>query len=298
MPPPRAACWRRRALAASFVPMRDERVAETTQDAVLGGRLALRQPRHGHRVGHDAILLAAATQARPGERAVDLFAGVGAAGLALALRVPRLDVTFVEIDPALVTLARDNIARNDLSDRARAVVLDVDAPAREFSAAAISAASADRVLMNPPFNDPLRQRVSPQAGRRLALAQAERRAHADLAGGRPCPGARRACRPLRGDRGAAGPRSSRCRGDPRAAARRQVEPRAAPPAARLGARRCGGPSHGRGRGGAARKRRVAARRVNGLAAASARLGEFQRAYRIRMTPMFAGWKRSNICLFA
>src|SRR5438128_2572972 len=117
MPLPRAACWRRRALAASFVPMRDERVAETTQDAVLGGRLALRQPRHGHRVGHDAILLAAATQARPGERAVDLFAGVGAAGLALALRVPRLDVTLVEIDPALVTLARGNLARNDLSAR-------------------------------------------------------------------------------------------------------------------------------------------------------------------------------------
>jgi tRNA1(Val) A37 N6-methylase TrmN6 len=162
----------------SSVPMQDERVAETTRDAVLGGRLALRQPRRGHRVGHDAILLAAATQARPGERAVDLFAGVGAAGLALALRVPGLEVTLVEIDPALVTLARDNIARNDLSDRARAVVLDVNAPAREFAAAAISAASADRVLMNPPFNDPLRQRVSPQAGRRLAHAAP----HAQLSG--------------------------------------------------------------------------------------------------------------------
>ena len=38
---------------------------ETTEDAVLGGRLILRQPRRGHRVGHDAILLAAATDARP-----------------------------------------------------------------------------------------------------------------------------------------------------------------------------------------------------------------------------------------
>ncbi len=153
--------------------MHDERLAKTTQDAVLGGRLVLRQPRHGHRVGHDAILLAAATQARSGERAVDLFAGVGAAGLALALRVPGLDVTLVEIDPALVTLARENIARNDLSDRARAVVLDVDAPGREFAAAGISAACADRVLMNPPFNDVLRQSASPQAGRRLAHAASQ-----------------------------------------------------------------------------------------------------------------------------
>src|SRR5260370_16450531 len=166
MPSPRAGCSSARALAMSSAPMQDEHGAETTRDAVLGGRLALRQPRHGHRVGHDAVLLAAATRARPGERAVDLFAGVGAAGLALALRVPGLDVTLVEIDPALVTLARDNIARNDLSDRARAVVLDVDAPAREFAAAAIPAACADCVLMNPPFNDPLRQRVSPQAARR------------------------------------------------------------------------------------------------------------------------------------
>ena len=39
-------------------------VLETSEDAVLGGRLRLRQPLAGHRVGHDAILLAAATGAR------------------------------------------------------------------------------------------------------------------------------------------------------------------------------------------------------------------------------------------
>src|SRR5947209_7070608 len=161
-------------MATSCVPMRD-RTAESTLDAVLGGRVALRQPRHGHRVGHDAILLAAATAARPGERAIDLFAGVGAAALALASRVAGLDVTLVEIDPALASLARENIERNHLVDRARVVVLDVDAPARAFAAAGIPAASAYRVLMNPPFNDPLRQRASPQAGRRLAHAASPER---------------------------------------------------------------------------------------------------------------------------
>jgi tRNA1(Val) A37 N6-methylase TrmN6 len=160
--------------------MPDEPLVETTQDTVLGGRLALRQPRRGHRVGHDAILLAAATEARAGERAVDLFAGVGAAGLALALRVPGLDVTLVEIDPALVGLARDNIAENDLSGRARAVALDVNAPEREFAAAGISAGSADRVLMNPPFNDPLRQKASSDAGRRLAHAASREQLSASI----------------------------------------------------------------------------------------------------------------------
>ena len=50
-----------------------------TDDAVLGGRLRLTQKRTGHRFGHDAILLAAATGARRGDHAVDLGAGVGAA---------------------------------------------------------------------------------------------------------------------------------------------------------------------------------------------------------------------------
>ena len=72
--------------------------SESSEDAILGGRLRVRQPLRGHRVGHDAILLAAATAARAGEHAVDLGSGVGAAGLALAVRIPELKVTLIEID--------------------------------------------------------------------------------------------------------------------------------------------------------------------------------------------------------
>src|SRR5215831_14784539 len=83
-----------------------ERPRDTlTDDAALGGRLRLRQPARGHRFGHDAILLAAATPAAAGEVAIDLGAGVGAAGLALAQRVAGLAVRLVEIDPALAALA-------------------------------------------------------------------------------------------------------------------------------------------------------------------------------------------------
>src|SRR5204863_3211595 len=92
-----------------------------TEDAVLGGRLLLRQPRRGHRVGHDAILLAAACPARARERVVDLGAGVGAAGLALAQRVNDCSVTLVEIDPALAALAAENARANGLGGRVSAV---------------------------------------------------------------------------------------------------------------------------------------------------------------------------------
>jgi tRNA1(Val) A37 N6-methylase TrmN6 len=137
-----------------------------SEDALLDGRLVLRQPLRGHRFGHDSVLLAAATAARPGERAVELGAGVGAAGLALARRVEGLTVTLAEIDPALTALARENAERNGLAGRVRAVCIDVGAKAAEFIAAGLASGSADHVLMNPPFNAP--QNLSPDRARQLA----------------------------------------------------------------------------------------------------------------------------------
>jgi tRNA1(Val) A37 N6-methylase TrmN6 len=144
-----------------------------TDDAVLGGRLRLKQKRRGHRVGHDAILLAAATDVRPGDRAIEFGAGVGAAGLALAVRVPDVEVTLVEIEPELSALAADNIERNGMGGRVRAVALDVTGTADEFDAHGIPPAAADHVLMNPPFHDPARQNVSPDPEKRLAHAAPE-----------------------------------------------------------------------------------------------------------------------------
>ncbi|MDO9413178.1 MAG: methyltransferase [Pseudolabrys sp.] len=142
---------------------------DTTEDAVLGGRLMLRQPRRGHRVGHDAILLAAATAATAGEHAVDLGAGVGGAGLALAVRVPGLRVTMVEIDPSLAALAASNALTNMMGERVRAVTCDAEDTAA-LGRFGLAAGSIDRVLMNPPFNDASKQKVSPDPRRRLAHA--------------------------------------------------------------------------------------------------------------------------------
>jgi tRNA1(Val) A37 N6-methylase TrmN6 len=148
--------------------MRSAQTVGVSEDAVLGGRLRLRQPQRGHRIGHDAILLAAACPARAGDHVVDLGAGVGAAGLALAMRVPGTKVTLVEIDPRLVALADENAQLNRLEGRVRAVALDVAAPPRALSAAGLGADSVKRVMMNPPFNDPQRQRSSPDTARVLA----------------------------------------------------------------------------------------------------------------------------------
>lgn len=144
---------------------------EVSEDAVLGGRLRLRQPRRGHRVGHDAILLAAATTARAGEYAVDLGAGVGGAGLALARRVPDLRVSLIEIDASLAVLAADNVQLNNMQTRVDAFACDAEDIAG-LAAAGLAQGSIDRVLMNPPFHDVKRQNVSPDPRRRLAHAAA------------------------------------------------------------------------------------------------------------------------------
>ena len=144
---------------------------ELTDDAFLGGRLRLLQPARGHRAGHDALLLAASVP-DDARRAVDLGAGVGTAGLALATRLPDVAVTLVEIDLATAALAARNAARQlpDLSMRLDVAIADVATLGRPGGPARPAPRAADAVLMNPPFNDPARHRVSPRGARALAHA--------------------------------------------------------------------------------------------------------------------------------
>ncbi|MDE5455560.1 methyltransferase [Bradyrhizobium sp. CSA112] len=141
-------------------------ILDLTEDAFLGGQLRLMQLKSGHRAGHDAVLLAAATAARSGDRVVDLGAGVGVAGLAVARRVAGIDLVLVEIDAALAGLARTNADANAI--QADVIVLDVEADATAYAAAGLGPDSVDAVLMNPPFNDPVRHRISPDTARGTA----------------------------------------------------------------------------------------------------------------------------------
>jgi tRNA1(Val) A37 N6-methylase TrmN6 len=136
---------------------------ETTDDAVLGGKLKLLQPVKGHRAGHDAILLAAAAPAC--KHAADLGAGVGTAGLALLARGVAERVTLIEIDADLAALAKRNAEQNGFAARCEIIAGDVLKLGRKDG---IPSPAADLALMNPPFNDPARKNVSPDSSRRRA----------------------------------------------------------------------------------------------------------------------------------
>jgi tRNA1(Val) A37 N6-methylase TrmN6 len=149
-----------------------EPASDVTEDAFLGGKLRLRQPKSGHRAGHDAMLLAAATPARSGDRVVDFGAGVGAAGLAVAVRVAGVRPVLVEADARLAQMAEANAVGNGIA--AETHVLDVTSGAESFASVGLVPDSVDVVLMNPPFNDASRHRASPNRAREAAhVAAAE-----------------------------------------------------------------------------------------------------------------------------
>ncbi len=139
---------------------------DTTLDRFLDGRLLLEQPVKGHhRAGLDAMLLAACVPETAEGVVVDLGAGIGTAGLAVAVRAPGVRVRLAERDPHALALARANVARaEDIAARLELVEVDVlrRGPERD---ALLPRESADVVICNPPYFAPREVRASPSPAR-------------------------------------------------------------------------------------------------------------------------------------
>jgi tRNA1(Val) A37 N6-methylase TrmN6 len=142
-----------------------------TRDAFFGGALWLEQPARGYRAGLDALLLAAAvpvSEERP-TMVLDLGAGVGTVGLAIATRVKSARIVLLERDPALASLAHGNTIANGLGDRVRSVTADIAAPAAELERLGLAADSFDHAAANPPYfidGDGTRATLAQRAGSR------------------------------------------------------------------------------------------------------------------------------------
>lgn len=121
-----------------------------TQDAFLGGRLTVTQPRRGFRAGLDSVLLGASID--PQSLAVlDLGCGVGTAAMVALQHNPQARATLADQDPAMLALAAHNLDINGLADRADLVALDVAARGAVRLAAGLAANQFTSVIANPPF---------------------------------------------------------------------------------------------------------------------------------------------------
>ena len=155
--------------------------ADVVTDAILGGRLRLRQFRRGHRAGTDAVLLAAFVRLEADDVFVDVGAGVGTVGLALALRAPGLEGRLLEAEPGTAALAGENCRLNDVESRVSVALADLFDPAMRRGAG-LADERASLVVTNPPFFRSHEGRPSPDPARAMAHAlgrHPEPRDHAD-----------------------------------------------------------------------------------------------------------------------
>jgi tRNA1(Val) A37 N6-methylase TrmN6 len=139
---------------------------ETTDDRLLGGRVRLMQPADGFRAGIDAVFLAAAVPAQPGDKVLEVGSGSGAAALCLAHRVPDARITGLEADRTLVRLANANAEVNDCVGRVEFFLGDLLKPPIRFAAA-----SYDHVMANPPFRPAGSGRLPDDPGRARSMVE-------------------------------------------------------------------------------------------------------------------------------
>jgi tRNA1(Val) A37 N6-methylase TrmN6 len=142
-----------------------------TENALLGGRVRLLQPPRGYRVAVDAVLLAAAVDAAPDDRVLDLGAGVGSVGLCLAARVPDCTIVGIELQPELAALAVRNAALNGAESRLQTIVHDLAQPLPP------DLVGFDHIATNPPYLAAAVADPSPDRSKALATVESS----ADLA---------------------------------------------------------------------------------------------------------------------
>ena len=116
-----------------------------TIDDFLGGLVRLKQPEKGLRATSDAVLLAACVPDSAKGKLLDVGCGVGILALSTAKRAKGITTVGVDIQEELISLAKENAAINELSDRVAFLCQDI--MERGF----LKGETFDYVITNPPF---------------------------------------------------------------------------------------------------------------------------------------------------
>lgn len=106
----------------------------------------VRHDRCGQKVGTDGVLLGAWASVEGARRILDIGTGSGLIALMVAQRVPGARVTGIDIDPAAVAQARENISGSPFPERITVLLSDV----RDY-ADSCQGERYGHIVCNPPF---------------------------------------------------------------------------------------------------------------------------------------------------
>ncbi len=120
------------------------------------------------RLSTDSVLLADFVPLRHARRGIDLGCASGAVALLLLARERTLDMTGLELEENAAALARANLERNGLTERARIVTGDIRAHRELFRAG-----SFDLAVANPPYFSVGSGVLSPDPARASARSETD-----------------------------------------------------------------------------------------------------------------------------
>lgn len=128
---------------------------ETIDEFHRGGFYLVQPLSGGHRSGMDAMLLAGLVPTDFSGKVVDLGAGAGAAGFAVAARCKMVEVTLVERSTEMVAFAKKSIAFSEnasIAKRLHLIQADVTLRGKQREEAGLCDNAFEFAIMNPPFN--------------------------------------------------------------------------------------------------------------------------------------------------
>lgn len=143
---------------------------DLTCDDFLDGSIKIWQPKKGYRAATDPVFLAAAVDAKAGQRVLELGCGAGTALACLCFRVKGVDGVGLEVQADYADLARKNSDENNLD-------LSIHTGSLLEMPDALRGISFDQVFANPPFYDPSATSAPDNAGRDLAHREGEAQLH-------------------------------------------------------------------------------------------------------------------------
>jgi len=132
----------------------DDFKIEIEETTLLKGKVRLLQPKDGFRASLDSVFLAASAEGKGKTcKLLDMGCGVGSVGLCIKHRLPHIELTGIDIQEAILEIARQNASLNNIE--ANFILGSIkDKKLLEDNC-------FDEIVMNPPYEDIKNNLISP-----------------------------------------------------------------------------------------------------------------------------------------